>query len=811
MDSNNSKNKYRISLSQKMSNKKQWYKDFADLLDSRRNVGFVDVHGINYRERVQVNYDLFNNVLNMEELSYVCKPFGENVEGEYPARMNNKDIVSPKIKAVIAMEKKLPFSFNVTAVNPEATTRKEQEEFGKIRDYVYAQLMGPIKKRIEEEQMQANLGRELTPEEQQEIATNIEAEVEAQTPESVRKYMIRDHQDPAEVMSTHLLKYLMQTLDIKKKLSDSFKHSLLSSAGVMYIGTIGDEVQAWTVNSKYFDCDQTSNNEFIEDGEWATCLYNMGPSKIVSLFGDELSTKDIDTIYDSWANNTAYDNENLFERIDRQKAQNNIDTGIPVLHCVWKALRKIGFLKYKDKYGNINTKLVDESYRLNKDFGDISIKWEYLPEVHETWKILASEHIYVCMRPLPGQLKDINTIKTTKLPYYGYRHDSLNSVPTALMDRLKVYQYLYNIFWYRLEILLASDKGKKLMMNIGSIPKTSGINLKQWQYFFDSTPFAWVNPKEEGTDQYADINTVAKVLDMSLASDIQKYINLLEYIRKIAGQSVGISDAIEGQSSPDQSVGLNQQNLAQSANILEPYFQAHAYMKRNVLTALLECGKIVYSNKKESLSYVLDDLSLQTFEVDGAILDASTFGLFITDSVEHKEVKDLIMQLSHAAMQNQTVEFSDIVAVAKHESLPEAEEELRLAEERRRKLNKELEDQKHQQNMEALNRQEELAIAQHEREKEKIILKEEERRKTVVQQYALTGMSFNPDADKDGDGINDYLEIANKGLDAEVKMSKEQLEREKFEYSKERDNKQDQLREREINLKEKSLNNKKQK
>ena len=73
---------------------------------------------------------------------------------------------------------------------------------------------------------------------------------------------------------------------------------------------------------------------------------------------------------------------------------------------------------------------------------------------------------------------------------------------------------------------------------------------------------------------------------------------------------------------------------------------------------------------------------------------------------------------------------------------------------------------------------------EHEREKELIVLKETEKRKTVIIQGTLVGASFNPDQDKDDDGENDFVELAKNGLDAEIKQSKQNLEREKFEHAK---------------------------
>ena len=178
--------------------------------------------------------------------------------------------------------------------------------------------------------------------------------------------------------------------------------------------------------------------------------------------------------------------------------------------------------------------------------------WEWIPEVYETWKIGTDK--YVRMRPIPGQFKDLDNLYHCKLPYYGVIYDNMNSQETSLMDRLKVYQYYFNIVMYRLEILLASDKGKKILMNINAIPSESGIDVKKWKYFMDASPVMWFDPSEEGME-YSDVNTMAKAIDLSLASDIDKYIQLAEYLRTQAGLSVGITPQVEGQISAQDAVG----------------------------------------------------------------------------------------------------------------------------------------------------------------------------------------------------------------------------------------------------------------
>ena len=800
------KQNQRISNSQKNADDKQWYKQQANIIDNQHN-SMAHAYGeVSNFKRMKVNYDLFNNILDLKDFEYVCKPFGAEA-GELPAKMINRDIVSGKIKAMLGMEMKRPFSWNVIATNPEATTRKEQEEFKRIRDFVVSESLKPIRLQIEQQKAEESKGRKLTPDEQQQIQQEIEQELKAQTPEEVKKYMTREHQDPAEVMSQQLLEYLTQKCDLRRKFNTAFKHGLLSASGIMYVGVMNGEPEAWNVNSMRFNGDNSPELEFVEDGDYASCEYRMTPSQIIRYFGDELKQDQIDKIYSSWnANRNGYIGNDLFMLDETVRDYSNSST-LTLIHCVWKSLRKIGFLTYKDlKTGEVQEMIVDENYKLNKDTGDIKIEWEWIPEVYETWKIRTLEPIYLKMQPIPGQFKDLDNIYYCKLPYYGVIYDNLNSQRTSLMDRLKIYQYYYNIVMYRLELLLASDKGKKVLMNINMIPDSAGINIKQWQYFMESTPYMWYDPSEEGSG-YADVNTVAKVIDLSLVSDIQKYMEIAEYLRTQCGRSVGISDQVEGQIGPNDSVGGTRTALIQSSHILEPYFELHSYLKRNVLQALIETAKIAYSgSKKRKLTYFLDDMSRRIIDLDVGLLDNSTLGIFVSNSAKAEEAKDLIRQLTHAALQNQKVELSDVISVIRQEGIVEAEETLKAAEARRNEYEQQSTQSTLKANAEEAEKEREFTREKWQHEKDLAVLKEEEKRETVIVQSSIMGASFNPDQDADNDGLNDFMEVAKYGLDAEVKRRNVQLQENKLEHQKMIDDKKLKQQDKKLSIEEKKLN-----
>lgn len=773
--------KQRLTRKQKNMYGKRWFKEQVDHFDklSFSNSTSFTFNGaassVSEFRKMKVNYDLFNNIIDKRDFEHICAPFGTEV-GELPADFTNKDIISGKIKALMGMEMRRPFAWKVVATNEEATSRREQAEFSKLKEFVTNSIMLPIRQQIEQKYAEQAQGKPLSPDEQRQIQAQVEQELQAMTPHEVKRYMEREHQDPAEVLATQLLQYIIQKESVMMKFNKAWKHALISGKAIFWVGMIGGKPILRVVNPLRFDSDRTyEDSEYIEDGEWASYEMYLSPSEIVRLFGDELSEMEIDEIYEDYGNGELLVDEDFTFR----EGSNEHLSGTRVVHVEWKGLRPLVFVTGIDpQTGEDYLEIQDESYRLNKEAGDISMETKWIVTKYEGYKIGRDKYAY--LREVPGQHRDLNNLDECKLSYMGARFDDMNSETTSFIDRMKYYQYFYNILFYRIELLTASDKGKQLLLNLNLIPKKSGINLEKWMHYFTANKIGYLDPNEEG-NKNADITQAAKEIDMSLASDIQKYIELASYVEQRCGESVGITRQIEGQIGPYEGAKSTEIAVANSTNVLEPYFEVFNNVKKNVLTSLLECTKISYADYKPNhLPFVLDDMSLQMLEMDNDMLENSTYGLFISNSLKDAEALQAAQQLSHAALQNQTADLSDVIRVMKAQSVQEAEELLKVSEKERRERDQAMQQAQAQS-------QERIAEAEREFKREEWahnmeMMEREEALKTAreIQKQTILSLGFNEDKDIDKDGMPDVLEVAKFNIDADIKARKQDLDERKF-------------------------------
>lgn len=768
----------RMTRAQKEANQKEWFREKIDSLGgTSSDAGGFSFDPSTYRS-MKTNYDLFNNIINISDFEKVIFPLGKDV-GSLPADFTNKDIISSKVKALLGMEMKRPFSWKIVAINEEASTRKEMEQTKRLKDFVVSTIMTPIKTSLEQKYIEETKGIKMTPEQQEELKGRMEEELKTLTPPEVRKYMQRDHQDPAEALGSQLLEYMIEKEEVRFKFNKAWKHATIAGREFFWVGIINGEPLLRVVNPMRFKCDRSTETDFVEEGDWATYESFMTPSEIVRYFGSELTPTEIDEVIED------YNNYSGLESVDFafSGAENSL-SGIRVRHAEWKALKPLKFLRGLNlETGEGTYLIVDEAYKLNREAGDISIETEWIPTRYEGYKIGADK--YAFLREVPGQHKDITNLYDCKLSYMGAIYDNLNSQATSLVDRMKYYQYLYNVVAYRMELLMASDEGKKLLINANLIPKHSGVDIKEWMYMFKVNNIGILDPSEEGNKGNQNMGEAAKEIDMSLISDIQKYQMLLEYIDRRCGESVGINKQVEGQIGEGEAVRNTEQALIKSANILEPYFEIHNMVKRNVLQSLVEVSKVAYSElQPKALSYVLDDMSLRMLSPDYELLENSTYGVFVSNSIKSDEALQMVKQLSHAALQNQKIELSDVIKIMNSNSLQQAQELLELSEKDRVEREGAMEQNR-------IASAEKLAKEAREFEMNKIQTMHQNKMAEIslegeidLKKQAILAMGFNEDKDTNDNQILDVLEVAKFERDSELKGRKQTLEERKLEQQK---------------------------
>ena len=791
----------RISSSKKGANKSQWAKDVLDEIDRDNQFG---VSGRSSSEQKAVNYNLFNGVLDEADFEYVCKPYGNNSVGEMPAELRHYDIISPKLRVLFGEEIKRPFNFKAVATNSEAITEKEREQKKLLDQYVQQQIQLKIQQAMQEAGISPD-GKPADaedPEAVQQTQQQIQQITQAMTPPEIQEYMQRDYQANVEIMANQMLMYLKKKERVRDKFNKGWKHALIAGEEIYWTGIVNGEPEVRVVNPLYFEYDKDPDIDNIQNSQWAKYIMRMTPGSVIDTFGEYMSATEIDNLYSGTtvagtANplgspefNYDYD-QDVFSGAPGFDAtsfngQGGSDSYIRVVHAEWKSLRKIGFLTFLDPDTMQEEEMVvDESYKMNPESGDVDIRWEWIPEIWEGTKI--GNDVYVNMRPKPNQFRDIDNLYTAKLGYVGVAYNNLNAQSISMIDRMKPYQYLYNIMMYRLEMDLASDKGKKFLADISQIPSSMGMDMEKWLYYFDALGIAFVNPNEEGNRNKQSNFNQWQSIDLSMGQTISQKVQLLEYLESQCGEVSGVTKQRQGQVGPNELVGNTQSAVAQSSYITEEWFYQHNTIKGYVLEALIDVAKVAWGDgKAKKLQYILDDMTIQMLTIDPVELPNSSFGVFVSDSAKDQELFLTLRQLSHAALQNQQAELSDVIKMFSTDSVSEIKTLLESSEKQRRdrEAQQQQQVQQSQAQQQQAQQQAQMQIETQKAELEKAKLELEKYKTDANNETKLAVAEINSfknqmDQDINDNGVPDQLEIeklkievVNQGKKAEIENRK---------------------------------------
>jgi hypothetical protein len=801
--------KQRVPDSVKQS--KTWQKDCIDAVEGLILHQNSTIRQSRYNK--QINYDLAAGKMHPSDIERIMNP--SKIKNAYfPAQVKNHPITNPYIKILVGEELKRRFDFHIKVENEDAISEKEKAKKEVVMAQLQEMLVASVQKPMDE-----------SPEAQQQY----EQEVEKQLAQ-LNNYINYEWQDLRELSATQILKYYQHYLETKIKFNRGWEDAILSAEEIYCVDIIANEPFLRKCNplNTYYLLGPDSYK--IEDAEYIMEEQYLPISKVIDLYYEYLTEANIDfleqrtgyraTTYGSIPNYELTDPVFPVSSVSPELGYDYTNYGassmlpfdtqnnVRVIRIVWRSMRKVGKLTSFDEAGNEIVDFVSDSYVADKAKGE-TIKWMWIGEWWEGTKI--ANEIYIKAQPRPIQFRTINNISECKSGYVGSIYKTNSSQAQSIFDIMKPYQYMYNLYSYRTELAFIKAKGRIGSLDLARVP--DGWEVDKWMYYAEVMGWAVEDSFKEAKKGAAtgkvagNMSGRAPIMDLELGNFIQQHISMLQYIESQLDKITGISPERRGASgTAEQGLGVTLEAKQASSTITEWYFQMHDDVKRRVMELVLETAKYCLRNKNQKFQYINDDMTQSIFTVDGELLNEAEYGLFIRSASEDGMTIDVLRRATESAFQSGQVDIIQMIDIYSNSSLSSI----------RRKTEKAIRD-KQQQAEQA--RQEELQVQQQQIQVQKQIADEanalkkyeiDSNNQTRIQVAEIQVFSRQDNLDLDNSGIPDPVEIANQALKEREIFSKQHNE--ELKHLRESKKQQDEvnIKNRELDFKEKELKAKKE-
>lgn len=676
---------------------KQWRKD---------NVNHASKYSFYNNERVRqtlrnriINLNLYNGVVSPEDIANTLNPQG--IDAEFITReIPHHPIMVPKIDVLVGEEINRPFDWFFTVTNPDAISKKEEEKSKAIKE----KLISILQQGLSEEEAKKELDK-------------------------YAKYLKYNFQDSRERMINHLMRHYYEELNFDSKFNEGIKDAFINAEEIYQCDIVSNEPTFEKLNNLKVHSVRSGNSSKIEDSDLIVIEDHWAPGKIIDYYYDELKASEIDLITDYNTSGSGgkgtyvTDDENHLLLRDTQESILNgylniaeinghqfnnqyIDYAgnLRVLRIYWRSQKQIYKLKFYDELtGEPDFKFVSEEYIPNPDLGEeVTSYW-----VNEWWEgTKIAKDIYLRMRPKPVQYNRLSNPSICHPGIVGEIYNTSQGRAVSLVDKMKNYQYLYDVIWDRLNKAIAKNLGKILLLDMSLIP--AGWEPEKWIAQATKLGIGVIDGFKEGNmgssqgKLAGQMNgTNIRSLDLETGNYIQQHTNLLEFIKAEMGEIAGVSRQREGNISNRETVGGTERAVTQSSHITEWWYMKHEDVKKRCLSVFLETAKIALKDNKKKLQAITDDMSMVIIDIDGAEINEADYGIVVSTGSKVKKVKETLEVLAQAFMQNGG-SYSVAIDVLNSQSIADIRRKIENAEDEMNERNAQAEENKIKQAQQAV-------------------------------------------------------------------------------------------------------------
>lgn len=625
------------------------------------------------------NFKLYLGTTSKSDYDVLLNP-GQLNNIFVPDDIQHYPIAKPYLNVLIGEEAERRFEWQAVVTNPNAISQIEEEKKGML-DKKLSDLI-------------EDTG--LPPEEAEKQLKNF------------MYYLNYEYQDVREKRANMLLKHFIKELDMKLKFNEGFKNALIVGEEGYIADIVNDRPVIELLDSKKTYVIRSGYSNRYEDADVIVTYDYWAPGKVLDRYYKHLKSKDVSWL-DSESSKShsssemSLDNDEIGINIAREEMLNDmiempqkmgadavsghgdvIDKygNVRVIKVFWKSYKPIIRVKYYDTLGDVQYRFESEHYIADKTMGEETEEYW----VSEWWEgVKVGKDIYPVIQP--------RVIQYNKFADPGYNHPGIvgqiyntgNMKVVSYMDTAKPYQLLYDATMHRLQDALSKFFGSLVEVDYASLPE--GWDITKWMYFARKAGIAVKDSFKEGNKGAATgklaasmMGNTGKVINQSMGDFIQQQINILNYVEAQMGRIIGVPPQRLGEINNRETVGGVERAVTQSSFITNEIFKIHDNVKKRVLTLLLETAKIAMKNNPQKFQHIGDDYMAEIFDIDDEFLEEE-FGILVDNDNDITKLEQNLEQLAHAAMQNQTLKFADLMKLYTSSSMSEKQRIIEQGEE----------------------------------------------------------------------------------------------------------------------------------
>lgn len=853
----------KVSESEKYQNDNIWFKNYMNYVIPS------EVSIIEDYDMMLTSYQIANNDLSgfKEKIQDFCNPLGEDV-GQI-----NEDLVPypelyNKISALKGEMLKRGDDFRIVLLTAKAIQDKNQNLFDKIKASVDEKLGIMLEK---QKQQMSQMSKEEADKYVESLRTQLEPE----------DLLARTWQSEQEIFYDKALKYCYFDQAVQSKKLETFEDVIDVDKCFIFSGWKHGKPFLEVRNPLFAVYHKAPNERMIHKGDYFAYRQTITPAEVYNNYNlteEELTrlgmntytattadrrhslTKDARPVYDKINQELlmASDKTLVHDKLkglhqSNSKTINRQSDLIWETHFEFKAFKNVIFLSYVDDYNKEVVTIMPSSFEefIPKDADTESFTNRYgvestrkvwfdevagieykaeniwIPRKYEIVRL--GNNVFPICREVPNQFTNIEDPFTTfSLSTFGGVFSARNAKSVSLLQRAlpPYFQYIFVKHIQNKE--LSKYLGSTLDMDIDQIPDDLGKDF-MGNEIRDKFMTWFLYLKKTGINFYSGSQTTLGALPPSTRSPGSKGVSfdnamniynlqqLLEMIKKEIGMAMGISPQRESMFAQGSNVTDNQQAIAQSYNITEPYFFIHNEIWKAALNDWLTnfttyCRNIFLANpalKEHSLHYIMPNGMEDLLRVTPDMLNHASIGLFVSNSGQNQKYIDTMFNMGLSFAQNggkgMDAVSTLVMSLVNGSSPQEIHKLIVIEQEKQNKREQEMEQMRLQSQEKQVQMQVEMREDVQAHEIEKIITKAEEDRKTQIMTASITGLALDKDNDEDNDGVPDVLEVA----DHYLKTEKLRLEMEKFKHQKTVDSNNDELAREKLSIDRKKANSSK--